>query len=692
MLKLLYKVQSHAPFFLQALPAICYTFGLTTGYFPLSIKGLTMFVSLFYVLLAILGLSFLIFIHELGHYWMARRVGMRVETFSIGFGKPIYSWMRDGVKWQIGWLFLLGGYVKIAGEKDENDTTISPYDIPDSFYGKGPWARIKVAFMGPFTNLAFALFLFGVIWATGGRDKNFSEVTSKIGWVDPNSELYVSGVRPGDSVTAYDGRPFKGLKDHMYAAITSVGDVTISGYKAETDAKAKIPFEIKAKGYQNPFAKKGINTLGILSPANYFIYDRLPNGAENPLPEGSPLTNSGIQYGDRLVWVDGNILYSFVELDSILNDQRALLTIQRGSQHFFARVPRLPISELKLDPQFKEELIDWQFESNLKATKIQQLLAIPYNLTNDAVVENELKFIDAEYQTEAFPPHPYNALEAPLKPGDQIIAVDGVPVSKAYEVFKAIQTRKVNLIVLRDPKSLTKISSKAADLEFDSSFNYSDLQKVAQSIGTLKVNRSAGAFYLLNPVVPKIAADFERSPEKDALRITELLEKQKQIDSIEDPEKRQQLQQLLKQRENRLLLGIPYQDRRVIYNPSPLEMFSNVVEEISRTLGSLLTGAMSAEWLSGPVGIVKVVHDNWMISLQEALYWIAAISVNLGMLNLLPIPVLDGGTILLAFIEMITGKRINQKVMEWLVLPFAALLILFFIFVTYHDISNIFGH
>ena len=57
-------------------------------------------ISFLYVLFAILGLSFLIFIHELGHYWMARRVGMRVEVFAIGFGKPIYQWEKDGVKWK----------------------------------------------------------------------------------------------------------------------------------------------------------------------------------------------------------------------------------------------------------------------------------------------------------------------------------------------------------------------------------------------------------------------------------------------------------------------------------------------------------------------------------------------------------------------------------------------------------------
>jgi len=65
--------------------------------------------SFFYIFLAILGLGVLVFIHELGHYIVARREGMRVEAFSIGFGKPIFTWMRDGVKWMIC-ILPFGGY------------------------------------------------------------------------------------------------------------------------------------------------------------------------------------------------------------------------------------------------------------------------------------------------------------------------------------------------------------------------------------------------------------------------------------------------------------------------------------------------------------------------------------------------------------------------------------------------------
>ena len=96
--------------------------------------------------------------------------------------------------------------------------------------------------------------------------------------------------------------------------------------------------------------------------------------------------------------------------------------------------------------------------------------------------------------------------------------------------------------------------------------------------------------------------------------------------------------------------------------------------------------------MSGPIGIVQVVHDNSMVSLKEALFWLGAISLNLGVLNLLPLPVLDGGSICFALYEMITGQRLKTKTLEKFIIPFAILLIGFFIFLTYHDLARIFSH
>ena len=82
------------------------------------------------IIIAIATIFLLVLLHELGHFWVARRQGMRVEAFAIGFGKPIYTWERNGVKWHICCL-PFGGYVKIAGMQKEGGR--EPYEIPDGF-------------------------------------------------------------------------------------------------------------------------------------------------------------------------------------------------------------------------------------------------------------------------------------------------------------------------------------------------------------------------------------------------------------------------------------------------------------------------------------------------------------------------------------------------------------------------------
>lgn len=643
-----------------------------------------------YVIFAILGLSFLIFVHELGHYYMAKKVGMRVETFAIGFGRPIFSWLWNGVKWQIGWL-PFGGYVKIAGTDLEANE--DPYAVKDGFFGKGPWDRLKVAFMGPFVNLALALALFSLLWVGGGRTKNYADYTKKVGWVDPKSDLYAKGLRPGDEITAYNGQEFQGSKDHLYVPMTtSAPEIEVSGYHVNYNTGEKVPYDYKTRSYPHPQSfEKGILTTGVMNSASYVIYDRLPNGAENPFPDGSPLKDSGIKYGDRIVWVDGETIFSAAQLNHVLNDGRILLTVQRGDKIFLARVPRVRIEELKLEPQMREELVDWQFEAGLNGQKIQTLYTIPYDLTNDATIEAKARFIDRDAEHDAFPVHPFSAIEEALKPGDRIIAVSGVPVYHSYELLKKMQNSHVNIIVERNPRSHAEISWTDADLDFDKHLDGKTLQTIAESIGTDHVIQSSGSFYLLNPVAPKNRAEFELTPERKAWLASEIQEQKKAIESIEDPEKRAQALRMLENQEKQQLLGLPnVQDRKVDYNPVPTEMFTNVFQEIWRTLKALFTGALNPKWITGPIGIVQVVSDNSMISLKEALFWLGAISLNLGVLNLLPIPMLDGGTILISLIELVTGRRLHPKTLEKIILPFAILLIAFFIFLTYNDITRLF--
>lgn len=647
--------------------------------------------SMMYVIFAILGLSFLIFIHELGHYFMARRLGMRVETFSIGFGKPIYSWIRDGVKWQIGWI-LFGGYVKIAGMDTADQRDL--YEVKDGFFGKRPLDRIKVAFMGPFVNIVFALLAFAALWLIGGREKNFSDYTRKIGWIDPKSELYVKGIRPGDEITEYNGQPYQGSKDHITGPMMADGEIQVKGNKINIHTKGKTPFVYNVKTYSNPNAlDKDILTSGILQSASYLLYNQLPNGKENPLPEGSPMQESGIKYGDRIIWVDGVPIYSIQELSHVLNDEKALLTIKRDQEFFLRRVPRVLVEELRLDSEVKEELIDWQFEAELNGIKIQKLYTIPYNLNNETVVEARVKFIDKDNEEEAFPQHPFSVLDMPLEEGDKILAVDGIPVTYSYEILSHLQQRHINIIVERDTKLASTPSWLKADALFDQQYEWEDLQKLASQIGHSSTPQITGNLVLLNAVVPKMRKDFHLSPESQARLQDEMKEQLREIENIDDPEKRTHARNLLENRDKQLLLGLPsVQDERVQYNPHPFELFDKVFEEIWHTLKALFTGALNPKWMSGPIGIVQVVHDNSMVSLKEALFWLGAISLNLGVLNLLPLPVLDGGTICFSLYELVTGRRLKAKTLEKLIIPFAILLIGFFLFLTYHDLARILSH
>ena len=166
--------------------------------------------QVFSLLFAIFSLGVLVFIHELGHFWVAKREGMVVEAFSIGFGPPIFSWVRNGVQWQVCWIFF-GGYVKIAGMQREGSR--EPYEIAGGFFSKKPIQRIRVALAGPVVNIAFSLVIFSFLWLIGGREKPFSEYTRHVGWIDSKSMLYQRGVRPGDRVDFYNGQPFTGIKD-----------------------------------------------------------------------------------------------------------------------------------------------------------------------------------------------------------------------------------------------------------------------------------------------------------------------------------------------------------------------------------------------------------------------------------------------------------------------------------------------
>ncbi len=623
--------------------------------------------DILHFILAMLGLSFLVFIHELGHYIVARRVGMRVEVFSIGFGKPIYTWMRDGVKWQVCYL-LFGGYVKISGMEKEGG--VDPHLVKDGFYGKRPWDRIKVAIAGPIVNIVFAFLVFTTIWVLGGREKRFEEFTNIIGWVDTKSELSQKGVKPGDTITEYGGKKFTGFKELISGGVANSETIDIQGDKVDYFTNQKTPYQYNLQSYQMPGVLKGIKTIGAV-PANYVIF----YGFDPKVGKYSPAYNSGIQKGDRVIWANGETVFSTLELNKIVNRSDVYLTIERNGNTIHARVPRESLNDLQISSQARDEFLDWKRALGMTASK-EELFFIPYEIDVLGSVKANFSYIDSDLADEfkKFRDYSVSELDRPLEIGDRIIAVNGNSVANGLEIFSELRNNKVLLIIDRS-KAVGTISWENANKSFVDSVNWNDLKELTDNIGTNKALVSKGELHILNPIEPKTADQFKSlyQPKREDFEAQVVRSLSHNVNAPEY-----------------IFAGGAITDKLVVYNPPPFQVFREVILEISQTLSSLVSGSLSPKWLSGPVGIVKVVKQSLNIGFKEALYWMALISLNLGIINLLPIPVLDGGHICFSLYEWITGRKISSKVLEKIVLPFVVLMIVFFIYTTFQDVSRLF--
>ena len=448
-----------------------------------------MFENIIYILLALIGLGFLVFIHELGHYFMAKKAKMTVEVFSIGFGKPIYSWKRGDVIWQICAL-PFGGYVKIAGM--EKSGSLEPYQIKDGFFGKRPIERIKVALAGPFANILFAFAAFMLIWFFGGRDKSFGEYTKKIGAVDKSSELFFNGVRPGDEITSYGKRSYNGLNDLLYASVLDGKKCEIKGMKIDYRTGLNSSFEYDLDTYKiQGFYGGNLYSIGVETPASFLMYAR---SAENDFEVLAK--KIGIQEGDRLIWANGEIVFSAKQLSSLINEKAVFLTLERSGQFFHAKIPKVKIEDINLNRFDREEIDDWRYESGIK-TKLSNLYFLPYYFNENGVVESRLNFIDENLSNILFKVDERNQFSKSLERGDRIVAVDGIKIESAYDILKLLQDSRVLMIVERESPEMARINWKDADSYFDRTLNANALFNLVDRIGTSAEKKELNNIHLL---------------------------------------------------------------------------------------------------------------------------------------------------------------------------------------------------
>lgn len=638
-----------------------------------------MLLQFVYVILALFGISFLIFIHELGHYFMAKRAGITVETFSVGFGKSLIEWKRNGVLWKIGWL-PFGGYVKMAGM--EKQGPIEPHQIKDGFFGAKPWDRIKVAFMGPLVNIVFAFVAFSLIWVSGGRNKPFREFTHYIGWVDSDSALYKEGIRPGDEIKTINGKKFKSFEDFISSSALDNQPLAMSGCQINYWTGKKIPFTytFPHQTGQDPI-EEARQIPRMILPADYLLV--------RELQKNSPLINTGLTKGDRIVWVNGELIFSPLQMIQLLNSNSVLLTVERNGKSFLTRIPLFKVNDLRLTEFERGEIDDWSYEARLE-DRVEDLFFIPYNISAEGIVENPVGYIDDQSKSQlAFNPPERSSRSIALEEGDRILAVQGKPISTGHEILREVQNPTA-LVIIKKGTQTAPVSPQEADKDFISSFDIAQMNKILQTLGASTPVTSAGNLILLPPVTPIPLTELQIDENLAKQRDQRIEQKKKEIEQSENAKQKEEGEKELDFIQNRKTLGVHFLEKKVSYNPPPYVLFSDVFKNIYRTLYALISGFLSPKHVSGPIGMMQIMHYGWSLGFNEALYWLGMISLNLGLLNLFPIPFLDGGNIVFSFWEMLTKKPLKAKTMERLIIPFVILIACFFIYLTYNDILRIF--
>ena len=226
----------------------------------------------------------MIFVHELGHFWMARRLGVRVLTFSLGFGPKVLKFRRGDTEYAIS-AIPLGGYVKMAGENPEDPRSGSP----DEFLSKTKWERFQILIMGPVMNIALAVVVMALVLMQGAEIPAYQDQPAVVGVVMPGSPAEKVGIRRGDRILTIAGDAIDTWEDLFVAIGTRANrDVALTFLR---DGK---PMSVTVR--PDAQTRFEVGDIGVLPDVNPLVDSTV---------RGDPAERAGLKAGDVIAAVNG---------------------------------------------------------------------------------------------------------------------------------------------------------------------------------------------------------------------------------------------------------------------------------------------------------------------------------------------------------------------------------------------------
>lgn len=509
-------------------------------------------------------LGILIFVHELGHFLVARFCGVRVEVFSLGFGKKILSYKKNDTVYCLS-IVPLGGYVKMFGEQG-SENILTDEDKKVSYSHKNVWQRIAIVLAGPLMNFFFAVLIFTSIAQLGEQTR--AAIIPEVSKASPADKM---GLAAGDKILEINSLPIKSYEDFQKNLNTFKGEKIQALVETEQGLRKNLSLDVSV--IENPNIFSLDSKLGQIEGVLPFA-----TNASLVVPLNSLAYKIGFRTGDEIIEINSQKIHRSTQLNEIILNSKTDLNV-------------------KLERPEANSLSEKPVKNNLSLTVPAEALAKIKSLPDFGFDNNEL-YIDQVVKDSP-------AAVADLNKFDKIISINNTPIKAWDDVSEIIK-----------------------------SFNGKDAMAFV-------INRN-GAEIIKNitPKVTELTNAFGGLDKRYTIGITPYL-------VMAEPET------IIVKSESVLAAASKGLSRTV--DISVMTVMSFV---------KLFQGQVSVKNVGGMVSIGKAARDSYQQGAQAFFMTMGILSVSLFILNLLPIPVLDGGHLVFYSIELVKGSPLSLRKME----------------------------